>query len=152
MKLILSVGLAAALAASHLPVSSMRPTPFQFVGSRGCVQLPGPNLDRLMYFAVDFATDTSTDGWRAELGIPLVPGSSVSLHTDSVACVAASTSYQAYRAARGRRNQYYDVSLARLGTTGFFFGTAFVERDRNLTEYVIFDSQLRVVSMMDYIS
>lgn len=116
------------------------------VSETGCTALTEANLETLLEVATSFATDTSAGGERVQAGVPLVSSDSIVLHTDSLSCVNATAAYRAKRVAQGRPDVSINVSLAKLGSTGFYLGTGFVSQfPGGDFEFIVYDSGFHVV-------
>jgi hypothetical protein len=151
MKATIVAFLACSVFASLFESVSSLPTATRNRGVNVCDIQPKTNRDMLIYYAKGFASDTSSTSWRSSLGIPLVPDSGITVHLDSLACVTAAASYRAFRVNSGGGDFPLEVYLARIGSTGYYFGTSFYSPMRDVTEYIVFNSQLGVVSVRRYL-
>lgn len=116
-----------------------------------CIALTDGEAVMLLGAGRQFVSDTTSGGKRSTFGVPLMTEDSVQMLADDAACAAADSTYRVWRVTQGEPDVSIPVALARLGSSGYHFGTGFLADHPNEREYVVFDSGFVVIGIVTYV-
>lgn len=147
------IGILAVVAATGIAPSGFRTQMRQerAAAQPQCLFLTNADTRVLLGSAIQFATDTTSGGARASQNVPLIHADSIQIISDSTACAKADSTYRVWRVNKGSPNVDIKIALARLGSSGYYFGTSFIGEAPNEREFVLLNSSFSVIADVVYV-
>ena len=148
MKLVIAVALAATLSGvftsrtQRIRLDALTRSPLE--SHAGCASMTPADSDWVLESAGHFLRSPLAPA--APFSLPSVNPTSLSYVADSTVCAKVDSSYVGWRIAKGDTSARSEsVAVVRLGTSGFYFATAFDVTPFGSREYVVLNSSFTVL-------